>query len=554
MPLSDGQKFAGYTIVRLLGSGGMGEVYLAQHPRLPRRDALKILPVEVSADEDYRARFEREADLASTLWHPHIVGVHDRGEADGQLWISMDFVDGRDASQLIEDKYPVGMPADEVAAIITAIASALDYAHQQGLLHRDVKPANIMLTHVDDDGDKRILLADFGIARNVDDISGLTATNMTVGTVAYTAPEQLMGEDIDGRADQYALAATAYHLLTGTTLFPHSNAAVIISRHLNAEPPPVSKSKPDLASLDPVLAAALSKDPADRFTRCADFARVFAEQVNSSGPTSGAPTTPASAVQKPAQPISSASKSSAASTQHAAVPKASPDRSGDTPEPPNGNSPSVLARRTPLIIGGVLATVLLVVAVAVWKPWESTQTPTSQTPSTEVPVALPQAPLSSVSPPAAPTPTSTAAPDPYRYALPACYWPESPPTERPAGVTFQTCADGSQRLESMSWSSWGSAGAQGKGILSYQICEPNCAEGHRAQYAANVSAFDPRPASFNSGCPTDVLFYNEMIVSFPASAPDSTDLSADTTYLGRPAIRFSPEESGTGSLGNQLCY
>ena len=518
MPLSDGQKFAGYTIVRLLGSGGMGEVYLAQHPRLPRRDALKILPVEVSADEDYRARFEREADLASTLWHPHIVGVHDRGEADGQLWISMDFVDGRDASQLIEAKYPVGMPADEVAAIITAIASALDYAHQQGLLHRDVKPANIMLTHVDDDGDKRILLADFGIARNVDDISGLTATNMTVGTVAYTAPEQLMGEDIDGRADQYALAATAYHLLTGTTLFPHSNAAVIISRHLNAEPPPISKSKPDLASLDPVLAAALSKDPADRFTRCADFARAFAEQVNSSGPTSAAPTTPASAVQKPAA------------------------------------RPSVLARRTPLIIGGVLATVLLVVAVAVWKPWESTQTPISQTPSTEVPVALPQAPLSSVSPPAASTPTSTAAPDPYRYALPACYWPESPPTERPAGVTFQTCADGSQRLESMSWSSWGSAGAQGKGILSYQICEPNCAEGHRAQYAVNVSAFDPRPASFNSGCPTDVLFYNEMIVSFPASAPDSTELSADTTYLGRPAIRFSPEESGRGYLGNQLCY
>jgi serine/threonine protein kinase len=103
-----------------------------QHPRLPRRDALKILPIEVSVDEDYRARFEREADLASTLWHPHIVGVHDRGEADGQLWISMDFVDGRDASQLIEDKYPVGMPADEVAAIITVMASALDYAHQQG--------------------------------------------------------------------------------------------------------------------------------------------------------------------------------------------------------------------------------------------------------------------------------------------------------------------------------------------------------------------------------------------------------------------------------------
>ena len=114
MPLADGTAFAGYTILRLLGSGGMGEVYLAQHPRLPRRDALKLLPLDWSADPDYRARFIREADLASTLWHPHIVGVHDRGEADGQLWISMDFVDGVDARRLLADRYPAGMPLDEV--------------------------------------------------------------------------------------------------------------------------------------------------------------------------------------------------------------------------------------------------------------------------------------------------------------------------------------------------------------------------------------------------------------------------------------------------------
>jgi serine/threonine protein kinase len=163
--------------------------------------------------------------------------VHDRGEYNGQLWLSMDFVDGQDAGHLLADRYPAGMPVDMVPSIITAVATALDYAHKQGLQHRDVKPANIMLTHVDDDGDQRILLADFGIARNVDDISGLTTTNMTVGTLAYSAPEQLMGEEIDGRADQYALAATTYHLLTGVQLFPHSNPAVAISRHLNAAPP-----------------------------------------------------------------------------------------------------------------------------------------------------------------------------------------------------------------------------------------------------------------------------------------------------------------------------
>ena len=273
MPLTGGQTFAGYRIVRLLGSGGMGEVYLAEHPRLPRRDALKVLPADVSADPDYRARFNREADLASKLWHPHIVSVHDRGESEGQLWISMDYVDGLDAARLLASRYPAGMPLDQVVRIVSAVASALDYAHKQGLLHRDVKPANIMLTHVDDEDEQRILLADFGIARNVDDISGLTATNFTVGTVAYAAPEQLMGEHLDGRADQYALAATAYHLLSGSQLFPNTNPAVVIGRHLNAPPPALAETRPQLAVLDPVLAIALAKNAKDRFSRCSAFAR-----------------------------------------------------------------------------------------------------------------------------------------------------------------------------------------------------------------------------------------------------------------------------------------
>nr|WP_304528537.1 MULTISPECIES: serine/threonine-protein kinase [unclassified Mycobacterium] len=277
LPLVSGTVFAGYTILRLLGSGGMGEVYLAQHPRLPRRDALKVLPADVSADHDYRARFNREADLASRLWHPHIVSVHDRGECDGQLWISMDYVNGLDAAQLLANRYPDGMPINQVVRIVTAIASALDYAHRQGLLHRDVKPGNIMLTHLDDDQDEqRTLLADFGIARSVEDISGLTATNMTVGTVAYAAPEQLMGEKLDGRTDQYALAATTYHLLTGRQLFQHSNPAVVISRQLNAAPPLLSDVDPRLASLDAPLQRALSKDLHARFARCQDMARALA--------------------------------------------------------------------------------------------------------------------------------------------------------------------------------------------------------------------------------------------------------------------------------------
>ena len=218
----------------------MGEVYLARHPRLPRNYALKVLPAEVSADPEYQQRFVREADMAARLSHPYILGVHDRGECEGQLWIAMDYVDGPDAGRLLGERYPAGMPVNEALEIITAVGEALDYAHSQGLLHRDVKPANILLASWDTRA-RRALLADFGIARNTDDISGLTATNMTVGTVAYAPPEQLMGEDIDGRADQYALAATAYHLLTGSQLFPHSNPAVVISRHLNAAPPRISE-------------------------------------------------------------------------------------------------------------------------------------------------------------------------------------------------------------------------------------------------------------------------------------------------------------------------
>src|SRR6201993_2686773 len=191
MPLADGQSFAGYKILRHLGSGGMGEIYLAQHPRLPRNDALKVMPSLCSDNHEYRVRFKREADMAATLWHPHIVGVHDRGEVDGQLWISMDYVEGTDAANLLEERYPNGMPPDDVVKIIRGVGEALDYAHQRELLHRDVKPSNILLAHPDS-SDERVLLADFGIARRVDEAVQLTNTNMTVGTVAYAAPEQLM--------------------------------------------------------------------------------------------------------------------------------------------------------------------------------------------------------------------------------------------------------------------------------------------------------------------------------------------------------------------------
>ena len=347
--LSEGEVFAEYTIIRRLGAGGMGQVYLAQHPRLPRRDALKVLPKEFTANLEFRQRFNREADLAASLYHEHIVGIHDRGEYDGQLWISMDYVEGTDAARLLRSEYPSGMPRAEVVEIISAVADALDHAHARGLLHRDIKPANILLS--DANPRRRILLADFGIAREVGDISGLTATNMAMGTTAYCAPEQLQGADLDARADQYALGCTAFHLLTGGAPFEHSNPAVIITHHLSAPVPPVSVSRPELTDLDPVIAKAMAKNPQDRYLTCTDFASALA----------GSPVTAASDVAT----ASDVTTASAVSGPTRAV--TGPTRTIMAPQDPSQVPAETRGgrRRSGGLIAALVAVVLVVVTVGV---------------------------------------------------------------------------------------------------------------------------------------------------------------------------------------------
>jgi serine/threonine protein kinase, bacterial len=278
MALASGATFAGYTVARRLGSGETGEVYLVQDLRSSRWVALKILSPALSADGEFRRRFHLETPIATNLYHPNILEVHDRGEFEGQLWIAMDYVDGPNAAQLMADRFPAVAPAGEVLAIVTAMAGALDYAHQRGLLHRDLKPANILLTSPGE-GEQRILLADFGIARQLGEPTGANATHVPVGTVAYAAPEQLMGADIDGRADQYALAATAFHLLTGAPLVEHSDPVAAVKQLLNNAPPRLSDQRPELARLDGVFARALAKNPADRFGSCREFADAVNEQA-----------------------------------------------------------------------------------------------------------------------------------------------------------------------------------------------------------------------------------------------------------------------------------
>ncbi|MGV9724114.1 protein kinase domain-containing protein [Nocardia beijingensis] len=269
MLLDSGAVFAGFTIEKLLGQGGMGSVYLARHPRLPRQTALKLLNRELFTDVEVRARFEREADLAAQLDHPNIVAVYDRGTEDEQLWISMQYVDGVDAATV----NPQSLPPERAVQIIEGVASALDYAHGMGVLHRDVKPANIMLARAVGGHGERVFLTDFGIARLREDSTHLTQTGMFTATLAYASPEQMTGAHLDHRSDQYSLACALYWLLTGVAPFDAPAPADIIRGHLQLPPPSVAALRAGLSpALDAVIAKAMAKRPDDRFVSCAEFA------------------------------------------------------------------------------------------------------------------------------------------------------------------------------------------------------------------------------------------------------------------------------------------
>ncbi|MFD6163061.1 protein kinase [Nocardia sp. NPDC060256] len=267
--LASGDVFAGYVIERQLGRGGMGSVYLAKHPRLPRMTALKLLNREMFFDKEVRARFEREADLVAQLDHPNIVTVYDRGLDDEQLWISMQFIDGIDAASV----QPQALPPERAVQIVKETADALDYAHGIGVLHRDVKPANILLARSGSGRGERVYLTDFGIARFRDDTGHLTQTGTFTATLAYASPEQLTGSPLDHRSDQYSLACSLFWLFTGTGPFSATNPAAVIQGHLQGAPPALSSHRQGLPyALDSVLAKAMAKRPDDRYPSCADFA------------------------------------------------------------------------------------------------------------------------------------------------------------------------------------------------------------------------------------------------------------------------------------------
>lgn len=267
--LNSGAVFAGFTVERLLGQGGMGSVYLARHPRLGKQTALKLLNRELFTDAEVRARFEREADLAAHLDHPNIVAVYDRGSEDNQLWISMQYIDGVDAATVD----PMTLPPERAVQIIEGVAAALDYAHGMGVLHRDVKPANFLLARSSGGQGERVFLTDFGIARLREDSTHLTQTGMFSATLSYASPEQMTGAKLDNRTDQYSLACALYWLFTGMAPFDAPDPNDIIRGHLQHVAAPLATRRQGLnPALDGVLAKAMAKHPEHRYATCVEFA------------------------------------------------------------------------------------------------------------------------------------------------------------------------------------------------------------------------------------------------------------------------------------------
>jgi serine/threonine protein kinase len=280
--LLPGSRFEGYRIEEFLGAGGMAAVYRAYHEGMGREVALKVLAQALAGDQAFRRRFVREAHMVALVEHPHIIPVYEAGQGHGVPFIAMRLVRGGDLRAMVSRDG--GMPAGRAAAFLSPVASALDTAHEAGLVHRDVKPAN-MLVDVGRGRPEHVYLSDFGLARGVD-TAGLTAGDLTtpgqfMGTPEYAAPEQITGGEVDGRADQYALGCVAYTLLTGSVPFPREQAIAVMYAQLYDPPPLVTAIRRDLSgAVNKVVARAMEKKADDRYASCMAFADALREALD----------------------------------------------------------------------------------------------------------------------------------------------------------------------------------------------------------------------------------------------------------------------------------
>jgi serine/threonine-protein kinase len=289
-----GSHIGGYAVESLLGRGGMSTVYLAEDPKLGRKVALKVMAEELAENDSFRTRFVREAQMAANLEHPSIVPVYDAGDAEGILYLAMRVIRGTDLRRVITEGGP--MDPDRALGILRQVASALDAAHRAGLVHRDVKPANVLISVEGDD--EHAYLTDFGLTKHVASRSGLTRTGQFMGTIDYVAPEQIRGNEVDGRTDLYSLGCVAYECITGTVPFSKDQDVAILFAHLEDERPKITDLRPDLpAAIDEVVATAMARLPDDRYGSCLAFIAAAREALGiSASRGSSEPVVPAGTV------------------------------------------------------------------------------------------------------------------------------------------------------------------------------------------------------------------------------------------------------------------
>ncbi|MEV8310802.1 serine/threonine-protein kinase [Streptomyces flavidovirens] len=285
-----GAQIAGYLVESEIGRGGMAVVYRARDLRLDRTVALKLLAPELARNDTFRRRFTHESRVAAAIDHPHIVPVFEAGETDGVLYIAMRFVAGQDLRHLLDRQGP--LPIGTASRIAAQVASALDAAHAHDLVHRDVKPGNILVAEgTDSDHPEHVYLTDFGLTKKSLSLTGFTTVGQFVGTLDYVAPEQISGRPVDGRCDVYSLACVVHETMAGTPPFQRDDDMALLWAHQFDPPPPLTGQRPDLpAAVDGVLAKALAKSPDDRYGSCLQFVAALRAAAAGIGPE-GRPST-----------------------------------------------------------------------------------------------------------------------------------------------------------------------------------------------------------------------------------------------------------------------
>lgn len=290
--LADGTQIAGYRIESLIGRGGMAVVYRAEDSRLGRKVALKLLTPELMQHEQFRARFIQESRIAASLDHPNIIPIYEAGAVDDALFIAMRYVEGSDLKALLMSQAP--LDPGRVLRLFTQIGDALDAAHERGLVHRDVKPGNVLLAPGRGEVE-HVYLTDFGLTKRTTSLSaGLTGTGHFLGTIDYVAPEQIAAKPVEPRTDIYAMGCMLYECLTGRLPFHRDDDAALLWAHLVEAPPPVTALRPDLSpEVDAVVVRAMAKSPQDRYGSCQDLVADLAEALG----------TPRLPVPRPAAPL-----------------------------------------------------------------------------------------------------------------------------------------------------------------------------------------------------------------------------------------------------------